>query len=142
MAWTAKLLSISKAHGRFAVAISYRNADDGERIDKTYQFERTNKKAIRELARREVARLEEIKTQVIDITAGADIDLTPPPAPPGPPAPTPEQLAERLWFRDWNRLRVLLLLANAEIIQPTDPRIDPLKVSLRAGLLNSYLSDI
>ena len=141
MAWTATLLRLSKAHGRVNLEIRY---DDGidPPIDKSYQFERTNKKQIRALARSEVARLQEIKDEVIDLGLDADIDLTPPPDPPDPPGPTPEQIAERLWFQDWNKLQTLLVLVNAEIIQPTDSRIDPLKVSLRAGLLNSYLSGI
>jgi len=141
MAWTATLLRLSKAHGRVNLEIRY---DDGidPPIDKSYQFERTNKKQIRALAAREVARLQEIKDEVIDIVVDQPIDLTPPPDPPDPPGPTPEQIAERLWFQDWNKLQTLLVLVNAEIIQPTDSRIDPLKVSLRAGLLNSYLSGI
>jgi len=140
MAWTATLLRLSKAHGRVDLEIRY--SDGTDIVDKSYQFERTNKTQIRALARREVARLQEIKDEVIDIVVDDDIDLTPPPDDPPPPDPTPEEIAERLWFRDWRRLQTLLVLVNAEIIQPTDSRIDPLKVSLRAGLNNSYLSGI
>jgi len=142
MAWTATLLRLNKSHGRVHVEISYVDSADDERVDKSYQFERTTKTAIRALARREVVRLQEIKDEVIDIAVDDDIDLTPPPDDPPPPDPTPAEIAERAWFRDWRKLQTLLVLVDAQIIQPTDPRIDPLKVSLRAGLLNSYLGGV
>ncbi len=141
MPWTATLLRLSKAHGRVELEIQYSDGID-EPINKSYGFERTNRAAIRRLARQEVARLQEIKDEVIDIVVNANIDLTPPPPDPPPPDPTPEQLAERAWFRDWNKLRVLLELVNAGIIQPDDSRIAPLQTSLTAGLLNSYLRSI
>ena len=141
MPWTATLLRLSKAHGRVDLEIRY---DDGinDPIDKSYSFERTNKKAIRALARSEVARLQEVKDEVINIIVNQEIDLTPPPDPPAPPAPTPAQIAERAWFRDLNKLRVLLTLVDLGILPGSDSRIAPLRASLIADLLNSYLSGI
>ena len=141
MPWTATLLRLSKAHGRVDLDIRY---DDGidPPLDKHYSFERTNKKAIRALARREVARLQEVKDEVIDIIVNQPIDLTPPPDPPAPPGPTPAQIAERAWFRDLNKLRVLLTLVDLGILPSSDSRIVPLRTSLIADFLNSYLSGI
>ena len=144
MAWTATLLRLSKAHGRVDLDIRYSDGIDAP-IDKHYSFERTNRTAIRALARREVARLQEVKDEVIDIIVNQEIDLTPPPPPPAsppPPAPTPEELARDAWFLDWRKLQILLRLVDASILQPDDSRIAPFQVSLRDGLLNSYLRDL
>ena len=141
MPWTATLLRLSKAHGRVDLDIRY---DDGidEPVDKHYGFERITKAQVRALARREVARLQEIKDEVIDIIVNQAIDLTPPPDPPAPPDPTPAQIAERAWFRDLNKLRVLLTLVDLGILPGSDSRIVPLRTSLTTDLLNSYLSGI
>ena len=139
MAWTAKLLRLKKQHGRVEIEISYQDGIDT--IDKVYTFERINKKQIRKLARDEVARLEEIKTEVIDLPLDVNIDLTPPAVVP-PPTPTPAQIAKRTWFKDWNKLQTLLRLVDAGIIPDTDTRIAPLRTSLSADLLNSYLSSV
>ena len=138
MPFTATLLRLSKAHGRVDLDIRY---DDGidEPVDKHYGFERITKAQVRALARREVARLQEIKDEVIDIIVNQPIDLTPPPDPPGP---TPAQIAERAWFKDLNKLRVLLTLVDLGILLGSDSRIVPLRTSLTADLLNSYLSGI
>lgn len=141
MAWTATLLRLSKTHGRVDLEIRYSDGIDAP-IDKLYSFERTNKKAIRALARREVARLQEIKDEVIDIVVNQKIDLTPPPDPPDPPAPTPAQITKRAWFKDLNKLRVLLTLVDIGIFQASDSRITPLRTKLTADLLNSYLSEV
>ena len=144
MAWTAKLLRLSKKHGRVDFDIRYSDGIDAP-VDKHYSFDRTNKAAIRALVRREVARLQEIKDEVIDIIVNQEIDLTPPappPDPPDPPGPTPAQIAKRAWFRDLNKLRVLLKLVDLGILPGSDPRIVPLRTSLTADLLNSYLSRI
>ena len=141
MPWTAKLLRLSKAHGRVELEIQYSDGIDPP-VNKSYGFERTSKAAIRALARREVARLQEIKDEVIDIIVDQLIDLTPPPADPPPPGPTPAQIAERAWFRDLNKLRVLLTLVDLGILPGSDPRIVPLRTSLNTDFLNSYLSGI
>ncbi len=144
MPWTATLLRLSKAHGRVDLDIRY---DDGidEPVDKHYGFERISKAGVRALARREVARLQEIKDEVIDIIVNQPIDLTPPPDPPDPPdppSPTPAQIAERAWFKNLNKLRVLLTLVDIGLLPGSDSRIVPLRTSLIADFLNSYLSGI
>jgi len=140
MAWTATLLRLKREHGRVEIEISY--TDGVDVVDKSYQFERITKPEIRRLARNEVARLQEVKDEVLDLPLNVNIDLTPPPGPPDPPAPTPAQIARRAWFRDWNKLLTLLDLVGAGLISPSDPRIAPLQASLTADLLPEYLSDI
>ena len=141
MPWTATLLRLSKAHGRVDFEIQYSDGID-DPINKSYSFERTNKKAIRRLARQEVARLQEVKDEVIDIVVNQPIDLTPPPDPPDPPGPTPEQIAERAWFKNLNKLRVLLLLVDLGLLSGSDSRIAPLQASLIADFLNPYFNEI
>ncbi len=138
MAWTAKLLRLSKAHGRFDLEIQYSDGS-GKPINKSYSFERTSKAKIRALARREVARLQEVTDEVIDIVVDANIDLTPPP---GPPAPTPAQIAREAWFVDLNKLRVLLTMVNLSLLPANDNRIAPLQASLVADFQNVYLRGI
>ncbi len=140
MAWTATLLRLKKEHGRVEFEISYQDGTDT--INKAYSFERFSKTRIRKLARDEVARLEEVRTEVIDLPLDTNIDLTPPPPPPDPPAPTPAQIAKRAWFDDWRKLQTLLVLVDAGILQQNDSRITPLKTTLTADFLNAYLSDI
>jgi len=141
MPFTAKLLRLSKAHGRIDLEIQYSDGIN-EPINKHYGFERTNTEAIRALARREVTRLEELQEEVIAIVVGDDIDLSPPPPPPPTPPPTPAKLARRAWFQDWFKLQALLNLVESSIIPADDPRIAPLQTSLEADLLPSYLQDI
>ncbi len=141
MAWTAKLLRLSKAHGRVDLEIQYSDGI-GEPVNKSYSFERTNKAAIRRLARQEVARLQEVQDEVIDLVVNVNIDLTLPPADPPPPGPTPAEIARRVWFRDLNKLRVLLTMVDLGLLPATDARIAPLRTSLLAGFLNSYLSGV
>ena len=141
MAWTAKLLRLSKAHGRVDLEIQYSDGV-GEPVNKSYSFERTNKAAIRRLARQEVARLQEVQDEVIDLVVDVNIDLTPPPPDLPPPGPTPAEIARRAWFKDLNKLRVLLTMVDLRLIPGTDARIVPLRTSLIADFLNSYLSGV
>lgn len=139
MAWTATLLRLSKPHGRVEFEISYR--DGLTTIDKAYSFDRFNKTQVRKLARDEIARLEEVESEVIDLPIDVNIDLTPPVVVP-PPDPTPEQIAKRAWFDDWRRLQTLLVLVDAGILQQNDSRISPLRTTLQDDFLDAYLGDI
>ncbi len=120
MAWKAKLLRLSKAHGRIEFEIKYSDGI-GTPINKSYSFERINKAEIRALARREAARLQEVKDQVIGIAVNQEIDLTPPPDPPSPMRRWLYEIRTTLiWWRPRksNRRKSRLIIARPYTVEP------------------------
>ena len=141
MTWTATLKRADKRKTLVVVEIEYQDSTDGDVFVQRYNLQHASKKGIRDLARSEVTRLAALKTADLDLPIGTSIDIDPDVVVP-PPAPSAEEVARRLWFRDWDRLQALLRLANAGLLPINDTRITNLQASLQADWVNTYLTEI
>ena len=139
--WTATLIRAEKRNGRLDFEIEYLDDTDGEITRIAYSLQSATKKQVRNLARREAARLDALKSEVIDLPVGQSINIDPDVVP-DPPPPTSAEIAREAWFDDWRRLNKLLRLANAGLLSMTDIRITNLQTSLQADWQNSYLDGV
>lgn len=142
--WTATLIRAEKRNGRLDFEIEYLDDSDNEITRISYSLNSATKKQIRDLARREVARLDTLKSVVIDLPIGQSINIDPDAVTP-PSDPTPEELARRAWFDDYQKLRSMLQVAEtipALLTAQTQTAIDNLRVTLEADWENSYLEGV
>ena len=142
--WTATLVRASKNHGRLDFEIEYLDDSDGEVTNLSYSLSNATKKKVRDLARSEVKRLDDLKNEVIDLPVGQSIDIDPD-VPPPPTPPTQAQIDRAAWFDDYRQLQSILTVTAALPGLLTPGRqtiIDNLIASLEADWLNSYLDGI
>ena len=138
MSWTATFRD-ARFDGKWNVAVNY--TDGVVSTTKGYTLDTVNLDLLKTIARNEVAAMNAAAIEVVPLTAGASIDLTPP-TPPTPPTPTAEEIAREAWFADFNSLQKLLRLANTGLISIADSRIITLQTSLRALWLPTYMDGV
>lgn len=137
MAWTAELLRKEKEATHLDLVVRF---TDGTRtvIERFRIQGALSVEAFRGRVRAKIAEYNALPQTETNIPLGS-VDLTPP-APPTPP--TPAEIAERQWFRKYERLQKFNVLIANEVIPDTLQIYVDLKAEVKADFLPAYFVNL
>ena len=138
--WTANVKDILMHRGRVGFTIIYEDNSIPQVIEITYKRNNLDDAQLEALCRSEIARFIDTNNDPLTYSESDSVDVSTPVIPP-PDPPTPEQLARRKWFDDWEELKQLQLLKEKGIFV-NDTRISVLETRLTNDFLDEYLSGV